>query len=320
MSESWLESILCRRALLLGSLAAAAAPSGVLGAPASAPGATLDLGSPEGRLRVFRKLQGSEVDGSPTVMRYFGITFGSVEPSVLTPLYGMEGLTFLRSYAQPDGSIRWLANEVAVHTDLASGEVLDRWQNPFTGESVEVWPLRNGPLNYAVSPSAEMSGGWTLLRPIPRGVSGFYLPATRVGDNLVVTVDGQASRRNPLSPQDWPRESSGERLVYSEHNTWIVSHAALASPDVPSPSVTASWHSLKPWRHWMLMGSTPGHIYNHLVAHKIESAEEAPKPVFDYVRRRFPQFLSAPAEWTGSYRDDWSYFKEQRKPAVARPR
>lgn len=321
MSDSMVESILGRRELLLGSLAAVALPmQGAAAVAAGAASTKLDLDSPQQRLRVFRKLQGSEIDGVATMMYYSGVTFGSVEPAKLTALYGMEGLTFLRSFLQPDGSIRWLANEVAVHTDLASGDVIERWLNPYTNETVEVWPLRNGPLNYTVSPTAEMTGGWKLLRPMPAGAKGFYVPASIVGPNLVVTIDGQATRRNPLPPAQWPRESSGEQLVYSEHNTWIASHTELASRDVPSPAVTGAWHSLKPWRHWMLMGSTPGHIYSHLVARKIETLEEAPRAVVEYCRRKFPTFLSAPAEWTGSYRDDWSYFREQRKPAPERRR
>jgi len=319
MSESLLESMIGRRSLLLGGLGAVAAtlqPGMQVAAAAGEP--TLDLRSPHERLRVFRKLQGSEIDGVATMMHYSGVTFGSVEPAVMTALYGMDGLTFLRSYLQPDGSVRWLANEVAVFTDLVSGEVLEQWLNPYTNETVEVWSLRNGPLNYAVSPTAEMTGGWRLLRPIPKGASGFYIPAKRVGKDLVVTIDGQATRRNPLSPSEWPRESSGEMLVYSEHNSWVVPYAELASRDVPSPAAIGAWHSHKPWRSWMLMGSAPGQIYSHLVARKIDSLDEAPRQVVEYVTRKFPQFLSAPAEWTGNYRDDWSYFKEQRKPAPPR--
>jgi len=318
MSESLLESMVGRRALFLGGLGAAAATLKPGLARAASDKRTLDLASPQERLRVFRKLQGSEVDGAATMMHYSGITFGSIEPSAVTPLYGMEGLTFVRSYLQPDGSVRWLANEVAVFTDLVSGDVLEEWRNPYTNETVAVWPLRNGPLNYAVSPTAEMTGGWKLLRPMPADVRGFYVPATRVGEDLVVTIDGQATRRNPLSPSEWPRESSGETLIYSEHNTWIAPYAQLASRDVPSPPAIGAWHSHKPWRPWMLMGSTPGQIYSHLVARKIDSLDEAPRQVAAYVTRKFPQFLSAPAEWTGSYRDDWSYFKEQRKPAPVR--
>jgi hypothetical protein len=317
MSDSLLVSTWSRRHLILGGLGAGALAA-TTGSASTGPGSALDLSTPQARLRVFRKLQGSEVDGEASMMHYSGVTFGSVAPAQLEPLYGMEGLTFLRSFLQPDGSVRWLANEVAVFTDLSTGEVLDQWRNPYTDEVVDVWHLRNGPLNYSVSPTAEMTGGWRLLRPIPEGASGFYVPASVVGDKLIVTVDGQASRRNPLSPEEWPRESSGERLVYSEHNTWVAPLAGLASRDVPSPEITGAWHSLKPWRAWMLMGTTPGHIYSHLVARKIASLDEAPRAVVNYVRRAFPEFLSAPAEWTGSYRDDWSYFKEQRKPRPAR--
>lgn len=315
MTDSLLETMLDRRRLFfaaVGSAAAAAASS----APTAGP--RLDLASPAEHLRIFRKFQSSEEDGAETFMHYSGVTFAVLNGSEAIPLYGMEGLVSARSWLRTDGSVSFAANEVAMHTDLATGAVLERWDNPLSGETVDVWCLRNGPLNYAISPEADLTGGgWRLLRPLPPGTTGFVLPATIIGDSLILSIDGQARRKNPLLPSEWPRESSGENLVYSEHNTWQAKYQDLASRDVPSPAIVGSWHSLKPWRHWMLMGQRPGGIFNHLLARKVASFAEAPRAVVAYAEKHFPQFLGAPREQSAAYRDDWSYFKDQRRPAPA---
>jgi hypothetical protein len=211
-----------------------------------------------------------------------------------------------------------VANEAAVFTDLTSGKVLDTWANPYLdGEVVKVWHLRNGPVNYAIHPNKPISGGgWSLLRPSTYGTNGFFMPVSIQGDNLVVALDAQANRKNPLDPTVWRRESSGPHLQYSEHNTWRVPLAAIEDPRQPSPQPFASWHSHKEWRPWMLMGQRPGGIYNHLVARKIASRSEIPTVLRAYIERELPAFMSAPKEWTGGYRTDWDYFKEQRTPAA----
>jgi hypothetical protein len=314
MLSSTLDIVTPRRELLgLGlSLAAAGyAPRATAGPRA------LDLTSPVEHVNLFRRLSASSEDGAEVLMQYSGVTFGMVDDTRVVPLYGMEGVSPVRSYRQPDGSVRYLAREVAQFTDLATGDVLERWRNPFTDEIVEVWPLRNGPLNYALSPTTPVdSGGWNILTrpPGPAPSQGFFVPVFIEGDNLVMALDAQATRKNPLQPSEWPRESTGEMLIYSEHNTWTAKLADIVNPDIPAPEIFAAWHSIKPWRPWMLMGQKPGRIYNHLRARKIARLDDLPRKILDYNEKHFPEFLSAPKDWTGVYEDDWSHFKRQRKP------
>lgn len=72
----------------------------------------------------------------------------TIRESDARPLYGMIGVSPVRAFRTPDGGFRFRANEAAVFTDLASGDVLDTWANPYLdGERQNVWHLRNGPLN-----------------------------------------------------------------------------------------------------------------------------------------------------------------------------
>lgn len=325
MVESGIVALLGRRSFLLGAALAAspvgmasavAAPSSTRGAPSPLVPASGPLSlTPAEALRVFRKLTCSETDGLEVTIHYSGVTFAVDQQGVTTPLYGMSGISPSRTFMQPDGSVRFLANEVGLFTDLASGEVLESWRNPLTGRTLDVWHLRNGPLNFAIDPSRPLStGGWRLLRDVAGAAKEFQLPLVVQGDQLLMPLDAQASRRNPLKPEDWPLESTGDRLVYSEHNTWSADANEVLLRDVATPRITAAWHSHKPWRPWMLMGRTPGFIYNHLMARKIDSLDEVPAPVRAYALKHFSAFLSAPEKWSGEYVDDWSHFMRMRRP------
>ena len=65
--------------------------------------------------------------------RYYGV----VEEE-LRPLYGLVGATFARYRPRPDGGYDGATYEIPFFTDLATGEVMERWRNPYTGEEVGV--------------------------------------------------------------------------------------------------------------------------------------------------------------------------------------
>ena len=304
-----------RRMLGLAALAggAAAMPGAAAGKLRHRP---IDLSRPEDHLLTYIKMSATADPADEALLVYEGITFGVTDGLAMQPLYGMLGFSPVRTQPMPGGAWRILGSEAAVFTDLASGQVLDTWRNPYLDDrAVKVWHLRTGPINLPIDPHRPAStGGWRMLRPSTYGSDGFFMPVAEHDGHLVVTLDAQANRKNPLDPKVWKAESTGEMMRYSEHNTWRIRRADVENPDMPSPPIFASWHTNKEWRPWMLMGQRPGHIYNHLIAYKVRSIGEAPRVLVDYYEKNAPEFLSAPKTWTGTYLTDWDHFMKNRTP------
>jgi hypothetical protein len=319
MLGSHLEMLATRRSALgLAALTAGAVALPGAAAAAAAPRKrrTLDFRNPADHLLTYIKMSASEEEGVETYLVYEGTTFGVTDGTDLRPLYGMLGFSPVRTFRQPDGSWRILGSEASVFTDLDTGKVLGKWRNPYINRDVDVWHLRTGPINFPIDPKKPIStGGWGLLRPSEYGTNGFFMPIKEQGKDLIIPLDAQANRKNPLDPAIWRHESTGPKLRYSEHNTWRVRRSDIENPDIPSPEIFASWHTIKEWRPWMLMGQRPGNIYNHLVARKVRSVADAPRVLLDYYEKNAPEFLSAPKTWTGTYLTDWDYFQKARKPA-----
>ena len=312
--------ILASRRTALGGLALGL--GGALAAAASAKPRrgreTYDFTKPADNLRAYMKMSGSLEDGAETMMAYEGLTFGVTSGTDLRPLYRMYGVAPVRMWALPDGSFRLMAREIAVFADLATGEVLETWKNPYLDErEVEVWPLRSGPLNYVIAPDKPMSvGGWKLLNGDKRAERGFFVPVSVEGGDFVINVDGQANRKNPLDPKGWPEQSSGPMLRYSEHNSWRMALDDLYNPDKPGPPVFGVWTTHKEWRPWMMMGQRPGHIFNHLTARKITTLDGVAPVLRRHAEKHFPEFLHAPETWTGEYKTDWDYYKAAHPPVA----
>jgi hypothetical protein len=318
MLNSTFEMLASRRSMLGMALATGALAAMPAAAARTRRSRRLDLSNPADHLRMYIKMSASEEEGAETCLVYQGTTFAVTEGTNLVPLYGMVGFSPVRTFRQPDGAWQILANEAAVFTDLVTGKALETWRNPYLNDRpVDVWHLRTGPVNLRIDPKKPISvGGWRLLRPSAFGTNGFFMPVSEHNGDYIVALDAQANRKNPLDPLIWRAESSGPQMRYSEHNTWRISRAEVENPDIPSPQIFAAWHTNKEWRPWMLMGTRPGHIYNHLVAYKVKSVADAPRVVIDYYEKHGPEFLSAPKTWTGSYLTDWDHFKKARKPST----
>ncbi len=133
-------------------LALAAALAATSAAFAAKPARVIDLGTPEGAIAAFRKVQCSTEDQRPTVYYWTGETFSRVpgEPDKL--LFRFEGMNVRQCVTVADPArgkgFRMVSREILFYKDPATGKILDEWQNPVTGETVKVLHIANDPVNF----------------------------------------------------------------------------------------------------------------------------------------------------------------------------
>jgi hypothetical protein len=121
--------------------------------------------------------------------------------------------------------------------------------------------------------------------------------------------------KNPLQPDKWPRESSGENAQVSEMMRYFVSRKDLENPKLTSVPYVGTWHRVTPWLPWMLMGQTPGHCLYTATMTGFDSAEKLPKVLLDYAKKHCPDVLKAPTEDYGPSHSSLEHYAKQQKPA-----
>jgi hypothetical protein len=124
-----------RRTILAmtGGMALAGAASTL--ALAAGPGAS-GLETPAGRLRAFMLMRGA-LDDRLVIGFVSGRYYGVVDDE-MKPLYGVVAATFGRYRPRADGGYDGASYEIPFFTDLETGAPLERWLNPYTGETVAV--------------------------------------------------------------------------------------------------------------------------------------------------------------------------------------
>jgi hypothetical protein len=317
------EEKLSRRSALLGlgSLGAIAG-LGACSPPAPteqpAPSLNLDFSKAEDNLTAWVKLVSSLEDGAETTGFFGGIQYADTGPqNVIQPLFRIQGFGMSRVTRLPDGRYENLHKEVVFYLDLKEDRILEEWKNPFTGETVETFPTHNDPVNshYSTSFKQRFGSPETGIETIE---FPFILPWEVFGDRAVVSFAVNTRWPSPLPPADWPREHFGEYYRTSEYFQIHSSLSDLNNPDMLKVPYTGAWQKVAPWHPWMAMAGTPGGIFGVTNVFSLDGVEQLPPHILAYTEKNFPEYLSAPTEWTEPNMATWETYAKERTPLPAK--
>ena len=314
-----------RRGLLLAGLAGAALPSlplraGTGSAAPSLSGPHLDLMTPQGNARAYALMQGSLNPDVTSYSWYTGRVSGHRPGEAgrdLMRIIGMGAVRLLPLSGEPGWMM--LRKELGFFTDLKTGEVIDRWYNPYLDEEVEVVHLANPAINSAIKPYVREQGLYESVGA-PDELKPFVLPWQQVGDRAMTEIHAHIRAKNPLDPATWPRESSGAEVSISDSNSFNVALADLQNASLRKIESFGHWSHSRPWQPWMLMGQAEGHIQYSCFTGSSASLDRMPTQIVALARARFPDFLEAPREVSKAESSLARYIRTRTpKPAKGQP-
>lgn len=309
--------------LIRGAFRADATPGGLGRLP------DFDLADPASHVATFGKLWGSF--GEPVLGIFHGAMYASIDGQRAIPLFGYAGTGLTLCRVLENGHLQMRGKETGYFTDLATGEVIDHWDNPFTGQRVEVYPFLNdrigGELTLEMprltvgeaTESALMNEG-TAPAADSSGTVPFLLPWQVYGDEVLLEWDYAHCYPNPVDPARWPTASTGPTINPSEHFVIYADRREIADPDVPSAHFRAGFSRLSPWWPWMRMGQSgvQGQLFGRLFSRKSKRGiDDIPRPVLDRIVRDIPDYLEAPTDWDlGPILSSWEAFARDVAPEV----
>ncbi len=266
----------------------------------------LDLARPDDALQACRKLVGSLVDGRPVVYTWEGRLYGRVPWERDRLLFAVQGLSVRAcgTVVDPGGQpgFRMVSREVMLYLDPASGAVLERWANPWTGEEVKVLAVANDPVNLPVS---------VLLRG---GAPAFAFPGVLRGGRAWLSLEVPLRYPSPLGGAY--QHFVGGQYRSFEAFTFFADADDLLRRDRDLAHVSFSWTRVSPWLPWMAMGDRPGEVLVHAAGVRVEQWEEVPQPLRGVVESRFPTFRTPPPlDDARPNASSWSEFARQVAPA-----
>ncbi len=275
----------------------------LLGASSFASARTLDPSVPEDAVEISKRLQCGVSADEPAVYHWSGNIYGR-SPGIRDKLlFKGEGMNIRRCVEVVDAERgtgwRLISREIMLMLDPQTGEIVDKWDNPYTGKTVTVMQIHNDPVN-SRSPT------------FPRGTDGTpYTISTlrEAGPYVFMPFEVPLFYTNPLAG-DYQEYVGGKY-----HAMEIFDFAALKDELFDSTEPTAypmiSWVRISGWAPWMEMGGRPGQMVFNAMGRKLPGGfEELPDVLKNEIRKNYPIYENAPPkDDTRPNETTWTKFK-----------
>jgi len=111
----------------------------------------IDLSTPEGVIEATRKVYCRSADEKPMYYRFEGNAYGRKRGQADEVLFQVSGMSArqcvtVKDETKGDG-YKLITREVMLYLDPKTGEVMDKWNNPYLGRDVDVMHVENDPVN-----------------------------------------------------------------------------------------------------------------------------------------------------------------------------
>ena len=284
------------RTLLTGMAAASAIA--LAAQPAQA--RTLDPANPEDALQIQKRVQCGVSDGEPAVYYWSGKVYSRVAGEPDRHLFNAEGMN-IRQCASVEDPVRGegyrlVSGEIMLYTDPETGEVLREWENPWTGETVEVMHVNNDPVNGRPTYTLQADG---------------MAPPNRIrqqGNWLLMAFEAPLFYENVLGG-DYQDYVGGKYHAMEIFDFSMWAPRMLDSEQAAYPQI--SWVRLSEWLPWMKMRGRHGQLVHNAMGSKIESFDDLPQVMKDEIARNYPIYTAPPPlDDTRKNETTWTVFKK----------
>jgi hypothetical protein len=300
----------------------ASAAQGATGTP-TLKGPYIDLTTGKGTVNLMARINGNMDETKVKYGSASGIVSGVRPKERIQDLFGFEVVAAAQNETQPDGSVKCYHVETILYTDLATGEVLKEYKNPYTNELVKVVDVVNDPWNMHFEEFARPApayGGLNQAEADSKRKEN-VLPWTVLPNGLITAMRNiNLYYKNALQPDKWPRESSGPMNQVSECYTYVVNLAEAQNPNLTSLQTTGTWSRTTPWLPWMLMGEAPGHTLYQSTVMNFDDINFFKKPVREHMEKYHPHMLKPPSKdsWSKPNLSSLEVYAKTQKPAPAK--
>lgn len=189
-----------------------------------------------------------------------------------------------------------LHKEAGVYLDKDTGKLLERWRNPFTGREVEVFQLKNDPVNREHLPEQQGTVWGT--------------EHWENGDTVCFYRNVFVAREADMKIAQYPRQAQGDLHEFGELDNFFASRRALEQPGATSVPMVGCNSRIGQWLPWMEMGQQRGYLMVQLRFKKVAGVGDLHPVVRDYWMKHDPSIFVAPEAITGPNDTSWSRYRK----------
>jgi Protein of unknown function (DUF1838) len=284
---------------LLGSVACGAeTATGPESAARAVTAADLDLSTPESRNAVLTKIMGSIGEEEKHAFMRFHI-YGFAGDGNVIPFFSMNNYILQRWAPGEDGAYELQHYEVGYYTEFDTDEPIETWENPITGEVIEIDPFILGPVSRYYTPEGILSPG---IAPNP-------LRINVIGDRVFVPAQSIESFPNLFTPEEWPELSNGPEIFWDSMYTFSASLEDVVNPDIKGAPAEIHMQNLVSWQPYLKLGARPGRTMSRAFGTTISGFDELDPHVREAFETYTPEIFETDT-WTDVRFDSFDFYNK----------
>lgn len=272
--------------------------------------AKLDPNVAEDAIQIMRKLQCSTIDNKPAVYWWHGKAYSRKQGEKDVNVFNVEGMNIRACSQVTDENMgngfHLVSREILLYTDAETGEVLKTWDNPWTGETVDVLHVANDPVNFKMYETGRDGKPYTWGGEIGEDGTWWYRSTIPLWYS------------NPLGG-DYQKEIGGTYHATEMFNFFGRTDDLFDIGD-DTAKVTVGWSRISDWLPWMEMNGREGSLYMHTAGRKLGSYDELSDVMKTEIATNYPEYNTAPP--AGDPRPNmtsWKYYDGVKKGTITVP-
>ena len=267
-----------------------------------ADGHQLDPGDAGDALTLNRKVMCSTEEGKAITYWWHGEAYSRRMGERDKLLFNVEGMNVRACSSVDDdekgAGFKLVSREILLYKDPVTDEVLATWENPWTGETVDVLHVANDPVNFTMYETGRDGN------PISWDVS-------TLDDRWWQTTTVPLFYPNPLAGE-YQNEIGGIYHATEMFNFMGDLESALDA-ESDTANVQVGWVRMSDWLPWMKMAGRDGVIYMHTAGRKLESWDDMSDTIKREIRDHYPDYVGPPPlDDARRNETSWLYYKKVR--------
>lgn len=234
-----------------------------------------DLSLPLNNVLSLLRMRASLGNVDQTPWHYNGTLYAQRNSEQPIPMIRIEGMESYRVIVLEDGTYEIIGNMLTFFRDLETGEYIDEFKNPITGEINKIKPnTRRASIGRGMNVSSMGVRPTPFIEQMPDKpllIDWSFGPET-------VWMQDQTS---------YPPGLNEPRL---QRMTMFAPLNEFTNPDIQSLSSAFTATVLMPWLPWMNMDDYEGHTLWHASGVKLKTIEELPSDYYERMMNGYSQY------------------------------
>ncbi len=247
----------------------------------------ITLNNPARRTKLIAKVFGSTVEEERHAFLKFHI-FGFAGDGNLIPFFTMNNYVIQKWAPTEDSGFELQHYEVAYYSKFDTAEPIEEWENPLTGEVLEIPPFVLGPVPRVYGPGLGQSAA--SFAPDPMNI-------TMIGDRVYIPTLSKFEFPNALSAEAWGPYSSGALTYWDSMLVYSADVREVFDDTKTHVSADIHMQNLVSWAPFLKLGQSPGRTMVRAYGQHISGYDALPKDIRANLEKYTPEIFDIDA-WT----------------------